>query len=44
MATGQMVRPTDNAQPQGRDNIDWRDGANHRYKAQRDIVDGKPQR
>lgn len=45
MATGQMVRPTDNVAPsKERTDIDWRDGANHRYKAQRDIVDGKPQR
>lgn len=44
MATGQMVRPTDTAPQRERENIDWRDGANHRYKAQRDIVDGKPQR
>lgn len=42
--TGQMVHPGQgSAIPQDKE-IDWRDGSNHRYKAQRDIVDGKPQR
>lgn len=42
--SGQMVHPSRGTDaPVDRD-IDWRDGSNHRYKAQRDIVDGKPQR
>ncbi len=45
MATGQMIRPSENLGQQApQKDIDWRDGVNHRYKAQRDIVDGKPQR
>lgn len=46
MSTGQMIRPSENINPpqEQRRDIDWRDGANHRYKAQRDIVDGHPRR
>lgn len=45
MATGQMIRPNEALpQQEPRKDIEWRDGANHRFKAQRDIVDGKPQR
>lgn len=45
METGQMIRPNETvAAPQERNDIQWRDGANHRYRAQRDIVDGRPQR
>lgn len=45
MATGQMIRPNEALpQQEPRKEIEWRDGANHRFKAQRDIVDGKPQR
>ena len=38
--TGQMVRPTEPEQIE----VQWRDGIGHSYRAQRDIVDGKPQR
>lgn len=42
METGQMIRPSEsnihNTNPNQKD-IDWRDGANHRYRAQREIVD-----
>lgn len=46
MATGQMIRPNETLpqQQEPRKDIEWRDGINHRFKAQRDIVDGKPQR
>lgn len=46
MATDQMIRPNEALpqQQEPRKDIEWRDGANHRFKAQRDIVDGKPQR
>lgn len=48
IATGQMIRPNEaipqQPQQEPRKDIEWRDGANHRFKAQRDIVDGKPQR
>lgn len=46
LATGQMIRPNETLpqQQEPRKDIEWRDGANHRFKAQRDIVDGKPQR
>jgi hypothetical protein len=44
MATGQMIRPNESIpQSPERKDVDWRDGSNHRYRAQRDIVDGKPQ-
>lgn len=36
--SGQMVHPSRVEAP--KKDIDWRDGSNHRYKAQRDIVDG----
>lgn len=36
--SGQMVHPSRVDAP--KKEIDWRDGSNHRYKAQRDIVDG----
>lgn len=35
--SGQMIHPSRVNAP--KKEIDWRDGANHRYKAQRDIVD-----
>ena len=35
--SGQMVHPSRVNAP--KKDIDWRDGANHRYTAQRDIVD-----
>lgn len=35
--TGQMVHPSRVEAP--KKEIDWRDGSNHRYRAQRDIVD-----
>ena len=45
MTTGQMIRPNESIpQSPERKDVDWRDGSNHRYRAQRDIVDGKPQR
>lgn len=45
LETKHMIRPNDNmVQSPAQKDIDWRDGANHRYKAQRDIVDGRPQR
>ncbi len=41
-----MIRPNEALpqQQEPRKDIEWRDGAYHRFKAQRDIVDGKPQR
>lgn len=45
METGQMVRPSAAIpQPSERKEIQWRDGIGHSHRAQRDIVDGKPQR
>ncbi|QDJ96299.1 hypothetical protein Xoosp13_112 [Xanthomonas phage Xoo-sp13] len=37
--TGQMVLPRDELAPANEKDVQWRDGANHSHRAQRDIVD-----
>ena len=41
--TGQMVHPGKGFDMPQEKRVDWRDGANHSYRAQRDIVDRSPE-